>query len=240
MKTILIAIALLFVLPSTPLEARRRRRKKPNGKVVGVLQAPWLQHAASRRQTRAYWSFAVPNLQLKRTRASYGDFLVFLDVWDEMNAPNSDGLLQIVGAELRPRMLIIPRKGPKETITVHSLDMMEHRLTSKDHPELKHLVLQRNSKSNVQLDNVLPLQNGETVTYRVRSLDLKHLWGEIVFVRSTCFTLAGADGRFELTGVPKGTYRLRVYYRGKILLTRPVEVGRKAVNLKVLTLKQAD
>ena len=124
MKTILVALALLFVLPSVPSEARRRRRKKPRGKVYGVLKAPWLQKAASRRQARAYWSFAVPNLQLKRPRASYSNFLVVLDVWDETQLKPASSIIQIVGGAFRPAVLVIPRRGPKETITVHSLDMM--------------------------------------------------------------------------------------------------------------------
>lgn len=237
MKTILVCLAFLLFIPATAAEARRRR--KPKGKVVGQLVAPFLKARASQRLSRAYWNFGVANLQRLLPKPDYRDFLVYLDVWDERQIKEPSRLIQIQGAALVPRISVIPRRAPKETLTVHNLDVMTHRLGSPDHPAFKLLSLAGNAKQNVELDNVLPLTKGNAATYRIQSKDLRVLRGSVVFVKSTAYTFADKNGHFKLGKLPRGTHKLRVYYRGKVLLVKTIEVGKRKLNLKQLTLKRA-
>ena len=237
MKTILVSLTFLFFIPATAVEARRRR--KPRGKVVGQLVAPFLKARASGRVSRAYWSFDVGNLQRLLPKPDYREFLVYVDVWDERQIQEPSRLIQIQGAAFVPRITVIPRRAPKETLTVHNLDVMTHRLGSADHPSFKDLSLAGNAKQNVELDNILPLTQGAIATYRIRSMDLSVLRGSVVFLRSTAYTFADSNGFFKLDKLPRGTHKLRVYYRGKIVLTKTIDVGNKKLNLKQLILKQA-
>jgi hypothetical protein len=227
-----------MVLPAVDAEARRRRRR-PRGKVVGQLVAPFLKALAAGRSSRAYWSFGVDNLQRQVPKPDYREFLVFLDVWDERQIKEPSRLILIQGAGFEPRISVIPRRAPKETLTVHNLDLMTHHLASPDHPAFKHVSLAGNAKQTVELDNILPLTKGTAATYRIRSKELRVLRGSIVFLRSSAYTFADRNGNFQLTKLPRGTHKLRVYYRGKILLTRTIEVGKRKLKLKKLTLKQA-
>lgn len=238
MRTILVSLMFLVVIPATSAEARRRRRK-PRGKVFGQLVAPFLKAEATKRLSRAYWSFGVDNLHRLFPKPDYREFLVFVDVWDERQIKEPSRLIQIQGASFVPRISVIPRRAPVETITMHNLDLMKHQLASPDHPIFKHLSLAGNAKQDVELDNILPLTKGAAVTYRIRSKDLRVLRGSIVFIRSTAYTFADRNGFFKLTKLPRGTHKLRVYYRGKFVLTKTIEVGKKKLNLKKLILKQA-
>jgi len=235
-KPILVSLAFLVIIPTTDAEARRRR--KPRGKVVGQLVAPFLKTQAIQRLSRAYWSFGVDNLQRLLPKPDYREFLVYVDVWDERQIKEPSRLIQIQGADLVPRITVIPRRAPKETLTLHNLDLMTHRLDSPDHPAFKHLSMAGNAKQNVELDNILPLTPGAAVTYRIRSKDLRVLRGSVVFVRSSAYTFADRNGVFQLARLPRGTHKLRVYYRGKVLLTQTIEVGRKKLKLKKLILKK--
>lgn len=237
MKPILVSLAFLVIIPATDAQARRRR--KPRGKVFGQLVAPFLKAQATQRLSRAYWSFGVDNLQRLFPKPDYREFLVYVDVWDERRIKEPSRLIQIQGAGLVPRITVIPRRAPKETLTLHNLDLMTHRLASPDHPAFKHLNMAGNAKQNVELDNILPLTKGAAATYRIRSKDLRVLRGSVVFIRSSAYTLADRNGVFMLTGLPRGTHKLRVYYRGRVLLTQTIEVGKKKLNLKKLILKQA-
>jgi hypothetical protein len=207
--------------------------------VEGQLVAPFLNAPGVQRLDRAYWAFDVPNLQRLKPRPDYREFLVFLDVWDESQIKEPSRLIQLQGAAFVPRVSVIPRRAPKETVTLHNLDVMTHRLASPDHPAFKDLTMAGNAKQNVELDNILPLSRGSFTTYRIHSVDLRVMRGAVLFLRSSAYTFADANGRFQLTGLPRGTHKLRVYYRGRVLLERTVDVGRRKLNLKTLTLKPA-
>ncbi len=236
MKTIFVSLVFLLFIPATDASARRR---KPKGKVVGQLVAPFLKAQMQKRLSRAYWSFGVDNLQRRLPKPDFREFLVYVDVWDETQIKEPSRLIQIQGAALVPPITVIPRRAPKETFTLHNLDLMRHQLSSPDHPAFKLVTMAGNAKQNVELDNILPLTKGAAATYRVRSKDLRLMRGSIVFVKSSAYTFADRNGFFKLEKLPRGTHKLRVYYRGKVLLTKTIEVGRKKLNLKKLVCKKA-
>jgi hypothetical protein len=236
-RTILVSLIFLVVLPATDAEARRRR--KPRGKVVGQLVAPFLKAGTTQKAGRAYWSYGVDNLHRLFPKPDYREFLVFVDVWDERQVKEPSRLIQIQGAAFVPRISVIPRRAPTETLTLHNLDLKTHRLASPDHPAFKLVTLAGNAKQNVELDNILPLTKGAALTYQLRSKDLRVMRGTIVFLRSTAYTFAAQNGFFQLTNLPRGSHKLKVYYRGKVLHTQTIEVGRKKLKLKPVILKKA-
>ncbi len=237
MKTIIVSLIFLVVVPATSAEARRRR--KARNKVIGQLVAPFLKARAVPRLSRAYWSHDVDNLHRLFPKPDYREFLVFVDVWDERQIKEPSRLIQIKGAGFVPRISVIPRRAPTETITLHNLDLMTHGLDSPDHAAFKLVTLGGNAKQNVELDNILPLTRGNALTYRLRSKDLRVMRGCIVFLRSTAYTFADQNGFFTLSNLPRGTHKLKVYYRGKVLLTQTIEVRKRKMTLKPLILKKA-
>lgn len=235
--TLFLVVGIALFLPAGPAAARRRRKRQPTGRITGQLDAQFLKQAPIKRLSRAYWEFGVPNLQLRRPPISYDEFLVFLDVWDDdVAATGETREIKFEGAAFAPRLLALPRRSEDETIQLHNYDVDTHRVTSKDTRALKGIVLQQNMKSLVKIENILPLEKGRYVRYEVRSVDLPSMRGEILFVKSTVFGRADAQGRFNLTRVPRGEHTLRVYYQGKILLKKSIKVGRRRLKLKRLVL----
>jgi len=224
-KTILVSLIFLVVVPATSAEARRRR--KARNKVIGQLVAPFLKARAVPRLSRAYWSHDVDNLHRLFPKPDYREFLVFVDVWDERQIKEPSRLIQIKGAGFVPRISVIPRRAPTETITLHNLDLMTHGLDSPDHAAFKLVTLAGNAKQNVELDNILPLTRGTALTYRLRSKDLRVMRGCIVFLRSTAYTFADQNGFFTLSNLPRG------------MLTQTIEVRKRKMTLKPLILKKA-
>ena len=238
MKSLLLAISILLVFSGASAEARRRRAPKAKGRIVGQLDAPFLKAAAQQRASRAYWSFGPGDVQEKRPKPDYGEFIVFLDFWEDgRHSEFQVPILRIEGGAFSPRLMVIPRRAASETITVHNLDLQTHHLLSKDHRDLNGVTLNRNDKTSIKLDNILPLQPGRRATYRLSARSGGRMRGAIVFLKSSVFGRVDPLGRFNLTRIPSGEHTLRVYFRGKILLTKKVTVGRKTVTLKVLTLK---
>ncbi len=215
------------------------RRRRPTGQCYGQLSPKVLARPGVRLR-HAYWLFGVPNLQRKRVRGSFREYLIYLDVWDEaafskLQTPE----MKTEGAGFVPKMLVIPRRSETETIVFRNLDRYKQRLTSPDHGDLKNLVLPVNGREVVKLENVLPLKIGRFATYRLRSKNFPDMRSEIVFLRSSAYTRPDALGRFRLRYLPRGEHTLRVYRRGKILLERRIEIGRRRLNLKTLKLRQA-
>jgi len=232
----------LIVLPALVallIPEATARRRRPRGKLKGRLSPKVLERPGV-RLSKAYWMFGVPHLQQKRNRGSFSDYLVFLDVWDERAFRRlEDPVVETKGATFSPRLVVIPRRASTQTIVFQNRDHLQHRLTSKDHGDLKRLILPPNSRELVKLEGVLPLPVGSHTTYRLRSTQFEPMRAEIVFLRSSAYTRVGPRGTFRLRRLPRGEHTLRVYHRGQIRLKKKIEVGRRRLNLKTLKLKPA-
>lgn len=221
-------------LASDGAEARRRR---PRGQLYGRLSPKVLRRPGVRLQ-RAYWMFGVPSLQRRRARFSFAEYVICLDVWDESSlTTTADPEMVVKGVALVPRVLVVPRRSDRVRIVFRNQDSLKYRLMSTDNAALRDLILVPNARETVTLDGILPLAPGASLRYRVADVERSSVRGEILFLRSTAYVKPDAQGRFRLRRLPKGAHRLLVIHRGKVLLKKKVTVGRRPLNLKLLTPK---
>lgn len=213
------------------------RRRKPRGQLYGSLSPKVLDRTGVRLH-RAYWMFGVPSLQWRRVRHTFAEYVVCLDVWNEsLLKTTSDPEMVVRGVALVPRVLVIPRRTDRVRIVFRNQDDLKYRLMSTDNAALRDLILVPNAREVATLEGILPLAPGAFLRYRVRDVERSSVRGEILFLRSTAYTTPAANGRFRLRWLPKGTHRLLVIHRGKVVLKKKVTVGRRPLNLKVLTPK---
>lgn len=236
---VLLFVGLLgLALPATARERPKRRVARTT--VSGTIKAPALETRPSARARSAYWSFGLEDLQERRPPLDYTEILVFLDLWDDAMLTTRTTLPDwaLEGAALSPRCFVVPRRTAAEAITFHNRDRFAHALRSKDLPLVDKVALEPGAKTTVNLD-VLPLEPGKFLRYPVTSRELGTVRGELLFLRSTAFAFADAKGAFELKEVPEGEHTLSVYYRGKVVLTKRITVGRQKLDAGLLTIDKA-
>jgi hypothetical protein len=239
-RILILALVASVGLGVPPTAARERPRPKRRYAITGTIKAPLLEGQTGTSRTRpAYWSFGLDELQEKRPALDHTELLVFLDLWEDSQvAGKSIPDWYIEGSALVPRCFVVPRRAAAEGITIHNRDPFFHALASADLAAVHGLTMESGAKATAKVD-VLPLEPGKLLSYRVQSRDLATLAGELVFLRSSAYVFVDAKGAFELKDVPEGEYTLSVFYRGKVYLTKRVAVARKTTELGQLTIDKA-
>lgn len=237
-KLLLLLPMALLIVPDA--SARKRRGPAGPGQITGQLQITF-----SRPQpepSRAYWSFGVDELQTLRPPLPFGELVVFLDVWEESALPDRvQTELVLEGAEVTPPLLVVPRTGDTVALVIRNEDGLSYQFKSSDHAELRNLIIPPKARENVKMEGIPHLSPSKPFErYRIETQTRPQLRAEILMLRSSAYALPNAEGRFSLSGLSVGKRILKVYYRGAIVLEKPVEVGRQPLDLGALKITLGD
>ena len=233
---LVVALVAIPWLVAPPANGKRRRRVK-RGSVSGMVVVKSVLRRRDPLRTKAYWRFPVGGLQENVKHVPWGELVVFVNLWEKDGAPTKGAKptmpgFDIRGAVFEPPLIVRPAVGGAATLNIRNFDRFRHRLNSPDNGALNNISLDHEGRHVARLTGLRVPSDAQRPFQRLhlRSKDLRHLRGEVVFLRATHFAVVRGHvryGSFELTKVPRGKQSLWVYHRGQIVLRQPLEVKRR-------------
>jgi hypothetical protein len=115
----------------------------------------------------------------------------------------------VIPGETFASPLIAVRSG--RPIRIRNTSFKQQRLFSPEDPTLIDKADVINAKVGVR--SIVIKKGNEGKVFRIRSSTTPHLIGRVVTFRHPYFAQPNGSGRFEIKDVPKGTYKVRVWYK---------------------------
>ncbi len=190
---------------------------------------------------KAYWQFTVPNVTPPSCRPRMTGYLVTLDEWDPQTAKRmmrkatrggATPTVRIFGVDFVPSILIVPKEGQSYKVVFNNQDRFIHEIYSPDRPENSGEIVAPDGSASLDFDGLVPLQTGEVQGFRLRCRRFPHMKGLVLFVRSTALARVDGSGRFRIR-VGQGRHMLRVWYEGKKIAERSIDVGRRTPDVTI-------
>lgn len=140
-------------------------------------------------------------------------------------APRTEVPYVLPGETFASPLVVVQTGRP---ISIRNTSFKQQRLYCPEDPNLIDKADVINAKKGVRAVTIKDGNEGKI--FHIRSSTTPHLVGRLVAFKHPYFARPGANGRFEIKDVPKGTYKVRIWYKDRWLALKSeptVTVARK-------------
>lgn len=230
-STLWIAVLLGVVLwGAWPAQSQNKRAnaakdvEAPSGAVGEVFFKDLPPHIDNLGQTGFHWRMPAV-MQARTTRPPLDQMIVVLSHDEEKRSPEDTSAV-IKGYSIEPRVIVA---APNTTLHVEHQGQDAVRLEAVGRSGIEPLTLKEpGSKAKLSLD--------KPGRYILQAMEYTSILTYVIvtdsIADSTLQATSNDRAQFDLGDVPAGSYELRIYYQGKIVLEEKVEVNAEGALIK--------